>query len=851
MKKLTPLVKEINSLEGETEKLSEEQIKQKTQKWKDELKDLSDEEQKKCLDKILPEAYATVREVAKRTLKQRAHDTQLIAGITLYQGNIAEQKTGEGKTLTATFPLYLNCLVGKGAHLVTPNDYLSRHGTGWMGPIYNYLGVSVGVIMQEKAYVFDPTYEGTEFQDEYARHLKPVLRRETYQCDVVYGTNHEFGFDYLRDNMARSFDDIVQTNPRGDFGVHHFAIVDEVDSILIDVARTPLIISTAHAQPTERYHEASRIVKTLLKGTDYEIDEKFRQVNLTDLGIRKVERMLGMENLYEQDFEMVHLIEQALSSQTLYHKDKDYVVKDGAVVIIDQFTGRLLPSNRFSHGLHQALEAKEGVPIRQESRTLAEISYQNYFRMYEKLAGMTGTALTEAEEFYKIYKLDVVAVPTNRPLVRKDQNDVVYKTESAKFSAVAEEISKRHEAGQPVLVGTTSVDKSQILHTLLERKKIPHKILNAKNHEQEALIIAQAGRRGAVTVSTNMAGRGVDIILGGDPATEATQKEVLEFGGLCVIGTERHESRRIDNQLRGRSGRQGDPGGSRFFVSLQDDLMRLFGGSKIENLMSRFGMDESVPIEAGLVSKAIENAQKKVEGFNFDRRKNVVEMDDVINEHRSVVYKLRRRILQASSGQSEYRDWFVQKISEFTDFDGGTWEKNEKRFGEDKWLMIFSQLSLPVIDLLWMEHLVDMDQLREGIGLRGYAQRDPMVEYKNEGHFRFEALVTRVYKDIAERLLRIEDARVVERGSQEDKARALSYTRGELESGVSDERSYIEASAEGGGAVAGVPGISGSPPSAGRYKVEEVKSGQPKVGRNEPCPCGSGKKFKNCHGKQP
>ena len=826
--KLKPLVDKVNAAEPETQKLTNEQVVSKTLAWKNQLKNLADTEQPNLLDRLLPDAFALVREASKRTLGKRHYDVQLMAGIILHQGKVAEQKTGEGKTLTATLPLYLNALTGKGVHLVTPNDYLSRHGAGWMGPIYDYLGLKTGAIIQERAFVYDPNYESSEFQDEYARHLREVSRQEAYKCDITYGTNHEFGFDYLRDNMVGRLNDTVQTNPNGDWSVHNFAIVDEVDSILIDVARTPLIISTSAAQPTERYHQASGIVKNLAKDTDYDVDEKFKSATLTDLGIRRVEKMLGITNLYEQDFEMVHLIEQALSSQALYEKDRDYVVKDGKVVIVDQFTGRLLPSNRYSHGLHQAIEAKEGVAIQQESKTLAEISYQNYFRMYKKLSGMTGTAATEAEEFYKIYKLDVVSIPTHNPVKRADSNDVIYKTESAKFKAVADEIAQKHEKGQPVLVGTTSVDKSQLLHTFLQRKKIPHEILNAKNHEQEALIIAQAGRRGAVTVSTNMAGRGVDIILGGDPPDLTEQTAVIDAGGLHVIGTERHESRRIDNQLRGRSGRQGDPGSSRFFVSLQDDLMRVFGGAQIEGLMSRFGLDENTPIEAGIVSKAIENAQKKVEGFNFDRRKQLVEMDDIINVHREVIYKLRRRVLELGEGNEEYKDWFTNKLVQNSNYDLTSWNTHEKNFGKEMWFQVISQLSLPVVDLLWMEHLVDMDDLREGIGLRGYAQRDPMVEYKREGHARFEILIAKIYTAISERLQRIQSSSEVKKEATPLMGSRVMYKHGELETGVAEETADVK---------------------RGGLKVEAITANAPKVGRNDQCPCGSGKKFKACHGK--
>jgi len=846
LKKLQPTVDEINSYESSIEKLSEEKIKEKTEFWKKELKNLGVYEQENYLEKILPEAFALVREVGRRSLNMRHFDVQLMAGMVLHQGKIAEQKTGEGKTLTATLPLYLNSLTGRGVHLITPNDYLSRHGAGWMGPIYSMLRVSVGVIMQERAFIYDSKYEGSDFEDAYAVHLREVSRQEAYKCDVIYGTNHEFGFDYLRDNMVHTLSDMVQTNPNGAWGVHNFAIVDEVDSILIDIARTPLIISAKDAKPSDRYHQADQIVKSLAKNTDFDVDEKFKNATLTDLGIRRVERLLNVKNLYEEDFEMVHLIEQALVAHALFEKDRDYVVKGGQVVIVDQFTGRLLLSNRYSQGLHQAIEAKEGVVIQEESKTLAEISYQNYFRMYKKLSGMTGTAMTEAEEFYKIYKLDAVAIPTNKKNVRQDSNDMVYKTEGGKFKAVADEIEARHKAGQPILVGTTSVEKSQLLHEFLKRKGVPHEILNAKNHEKEALIIAQAGKRGAVTISTNMAGRGVDIILGGDPPDLKEQTDVKNAGGLHVVGTERHESRRIDNQLRGRSGRQGDSGSSRFFVSLQDDLMRIFGGASVERLMDRFGLDDSVPLEAGLVSKAIENAQKKVEGFNFDRRKQLVEMDDVMNVHREVVYKLRKRILELGEGDLENKDWFLENLKSKTDFDAKVWDKNVKEFGEKDWLQIMKDLSLPVIDYLWMEHLVDMDQVREGIGLQGYAQRDPMVEYKREGHERFEILVARIYSGISERISHVSKA-VSEKDNPLIKLlKNAIYQRGEIETGVSEEARLAQRQQSGMSRNLEPVVVD----SVGRkIKVEEIKSNQPKVGRNDPCPCGSGKKFKHCHGK--
>lgn len=841
LKSLRPVVGQINELEDEFSKLTHDQIKEKTSDWQNDLRVLSPEQQSKQLDIILPQAFALVREAAKRTLGQRHYDVQLIGGMVLHQGKIAEQKTGEGKTLTATLPLYLNALTGRGAHLVTPNDYLSRHGAGWMGQVYNYLGLSVGTIIQERAFIYDPAYESTEFVDDYAKHLKEVTRQEAYKADITYGTSHEFGFDYLRDNMVSSLSQMAQTAPNGEWGIHNFAIVDEVDSILIDIARTPLIISTSTSRASDRYLQADKIISQLIKGTDFDVDEKFRSVSLSDFGIRKVEKLLGIQNLYEQDFEMVHLLEQALTAKALYEKDKDYVVKDGKVVIVDQFTGRLLPSNRFSQGLHQAIEAKEKVEIQQESRTRAEISYQNYFRMYSKLGGMTGTAVTEAEEFYKIYKLDVVVIPTNKPINRKDSNDVVYKTEAGKFKAVADEIVERSKSGQPVLVGTTSVEKSEMLHNLLNRRKVKHEVLNAKNHEREALIIAQAGKKGSVTISTNMAGRGVDILLGGDPPDLKEQQEIKDVGGLHVIGTERHESRRIDNQLRGRSGRQGDPGSSRFYVSLQDDLMRIFGGASVENIMNRMGIDDSMPLEAGLVSRAIENAQKKVEGFNFDTRKRLVEMDDVMNVHRDVVYKLRRRILEISTGNLEHKDWFLNKLADYTPEDKSVydlWADFEEKLGLENWVQVFGQICLPVVDLMWMEHLVDMDNVRDGIGLRGYAQKDPMVEYKREGYERFDVLLGQIYTTMVDRLIHIRDVNIIQSPVSKKLEEPITYTHGEIESGVSDEGESIKKAQK-----------RVVKDSTGReIKVEKVVSTKDKVGRNDLCPCGSGKKYKKCHG---
>lgn len=841
VKSLQPFVDKIHSFAPSHKELTNEQIIEKTRYWQNELRNIPYDKQAKYLEQILPEAFALVKEAAGRSLKMWHFDVQLMAGVVLHQGKISEQKTGEGKTITATLPLYLNALTGRGVHLVTPNDYLARHGAGWMGKLYSHLGLTTGVIMQNKAFVYDPAYESAEFKDEYAKHLKEASRKEAYRCDITYGTNSEFGFDYLRDNLAQSEEQVSQVNPNGDYGTHYFAIVDEVDSILIDVARTPLIISSASNDATERYHDASKIVSSLIKDTDYEVDEKFHSATLTDLGVRRVERMLGNNNLYEEDFEMVHLIEQSLVARALYLKDRDYIVKDGRILIIDQFTGRILENNRFSHGLHQSIEAKENVPIQQESKTVASISYQNYFRMYEKLAGMTGTAQTEAEEFHKIYNLDVVVMPTNKPIARKDFNDVVYKTEAAKFRAVADEIVEKHEKGQPVLVGTTSVDKSELLHNLLKRRGVDHEILNAKNHEREALIIAQAGKKGSVTISTNMAGRGVDIILGGDPADPKDQAHIKELGGLHVIGTERHESRRIDNQLRGRSGRQGDTGSSRFYVSLQDDLMRVFGGNQVERLMDRFGLEENIPLEAGLVSRAIENAQKKVEGFNFDRRKQVVDMDNVTNVHRDVIYKLRRKIMLGYKTPEEFNSWYLSKLDGRGNFSTtSNWQNHIDKVGQENWLRFAAQISLPVIDLLWQEHLSDMDHLRESIGLRGYAQRDPIVEYKRESHERFSLLVDKMYNLIAERLSNL-TVSTTPPTKQNMPSSNLQYSSPEMESGVSDEASLIRRQQ----VARANPQLSRAYNQGAKVTVANVvASNTPK--RNDPCPCGSGLKYKKC-----
>ncbi|MBU1016608.1 MAG: preprotein translocase subunit SecA [Patescibacteria group bacterium] len=816
---LIPYIAKINSLEEKYEKISNSQIREKTQEFRKIIQDSVDSDS--ALEELLPDAYALVREASKRALKQRHFNAQLMAGIVLHKGKIAEQKTGEGKTLTATLPLYLNSLTGRGCHLVTPNDYLSRHGAGWMGPIYDLLGVSVGIISQNNAsFIYDPAFENTKFLDDYAKHLRPAEKRQAYECDITYGTNDEFGFDYLRDNLAYDIKELVQSG-------YNFAIVDEVDSILIDEARTPLIISAPAGDSTKRYYQFAEIAQKLTPDVDYKVDEKYRSASLTELGISKIERIIGVPNLYESDFETVHHVENAIRARSLFTKDKDYVVKDSQVIIVDEFTGRLMPGRRWSEGLHQAIEAKEGAEIQKESRTFATVSFQNYFRLYKKLAGMTGTAVTEAEEFSKIYKLDVVVIPSNEPLARKDLPDVVYKTKAAKYRAIVKDIERAHSTGQPVLVGTTSIENNELLASLLKRKNVTHELLNAKQHEREALIIAQAGRKGAVTIATNMAGRGVDIKLGGDPQEKEEFKEVKSLGGLYVIGTERHESRRIDNQLRGRSGRQGEPGRSKFFVSLQDDLMRIFGGEQVEKIMDRFGMDENIPIEAGLVSKALENSQKKVETLNFDRRKNLVDFDDVMNKHREVIYKLRQKILWLSSSEEkakESKEWFLERVLKYYGDAREIFEQREKDL-KNVWYEVLKRISLQVVDTYWMEHLDSMDSVREGIGLRAYGQKDPLVEYKQEGHRMFGKLVVTIWSTIGDRLSRVQVEQMPKTEIQKPIVQDQRLIHEEHNYGVRDEAEMLSQS-----------------------QKTVMKSANEKVGRNALCPCGSGKKYKRCHG---
>jgi preprotein translocase subunit SecA len=674
------------------------------------------------LDALLPRAFALAREASRRTLGQRHYDVQLIGGMVLHGGKIAEMATGEGKTLVATCPAYLNSLVGRGVHLVTVNDYLAKRDAVWMGQVYYLLGASVAVIAHDSAYIYDPKFKAEEKADKVRDregsfrieedYLRPVTRMEAYEADIVYGTNHEFGFDYLRDNLAYSPEAQVQRG-RG------FAIIDEVDSILIDEARTPLIISAPDTESSEYYRTFSRIVRGLVRGEDYVVDEKIRAVDITQSGIDKVEKALGISDLYAtENLRLVHYMQETLRAYGLFKLDKDYVSKDGEIVIVDQFTGRLMHGRRFSGGLHQAIEAKEGVKVQQESRTYAEVSIQNYFRLYHKLAGMTGTAQTSAEEFDKVYKLEAVTIPTHRPRKRKDAVDLIYKNLNGKFSAVVAEIKRRYEAGQPVLVGTAAIEKNELLSRLLSREGIPHEVLNAKNHEREGMIVAQAGRKGAVTVATNMAGRGVDIILGGNPPDAEEAAAVRALGGLHVIGTERHEARRIDNQLRGRAGRQGDDGSSQFFMSLEDDLLRVFGGERLKGLMERMDVPDDMPIESRLVGKVIEQAQIKVEGFNFDARKHLLDYDDVLNKQRTAVYAKRQELLIASAP--------VQ--------------------------------ALYALDMLWMTHLEDMESLRDSVRLRAYGQRDPLVEYRREAHALYRQMLAQFDEWMAENKKRMEEA---------------------------------------------------------------------------------------------
>ena len=864
-------VDKINALEQKFESFSDDQIKEQIQNWKKELKDLELQEQNEILGRIMPEVFALVREASKRTIGQRHFDVQLVGGITLHRGQIAEMRTGEGKTLTATLPIALNALTGRGAHLVTVNDYLARWHASLMGPIYHMLGLSVSSIQHEKSFLYDPGFEPeaqeiTEIESQTqglvldVKHMKPSSRRQAYAADITYGTNNEFGFDYLRDNMVTDLPNMVQ---RG----HFFAIVDEVDSILIDEARTPLIISAPDSEATDKYYEFAKLVEKLDPEKDFTVDEKRKAAILTEDGITHLEKLLGLKNVYEQaGIANVHHIEQSLRAKTLFKRDRDYVVRDGEVIIVDEFTGRLMFGRRYSDGLHQAIEAKEGVKIQQESKTLATITFQNLFRMYKKLAGMTGTAQTEAEEFFKIYKLEVVEIPTHRPMVRADQSDRVYKNEKGKFDAIVRDVAERHKRGQPVLIGTVSIQKNEMLAEFLKRAGLPFELLNAKNHEREAHIISQAGRFGAITLATNIAGRGVDILLGGNPIDPEEAAKVREAGGLAIVGTERHESRRIDNQLRGRAGRQGDPGSSQFYVSLEDDLMRLFGGARLQSIMDRLKIPDDEPIEASLVSKSIEQAQKKIEGMNFDTRKHVLEYDDVMNKQREIIYGKRLEWLQPDADLREeilgYVEAEVRAIvtAYFNSEDGveklieaiGTIfalsPEEKKKITElfeqradaefavtdhaiglaqakyqEKEQGIAGQLpqnisssavvkpsmmrqlerlvALQSLDNIWMEHLDTMSHLRDSVNLRGYGQRDPLVEYKREGFELFRQAQAAIESNIAHSIFKV---------------------------GISLQPQPVQ--------------MQSQPVDAPEAFTADGKE----IGRNDPCPCGSGKKWKKC-----
>jgi preprotein translocase subunit SecA len=889
IKALRPIVERINSLEAGLTPLSDHALADKTQEFKKRL------EAGETLDDILPEAFASCREMSRRKLNMRHFDVQLIGGMILHRGRIAEMKTGEGKTLVATLPIYLNALEGKGAHLVTVNDYLAKRDAQWMGQLYHALGLSTGVIQHDASFIFDPSYEAS---DKRLQHLRPCTRPEAYRADITYGTNNEYGFDYLRDNLVVT--DLNQCVQRE----LNFAIVDEVDSILIDEARTPLIISGPTDQTTDLYYRINAIIPQLKPEQDYTIEEKTKTAALTEDGNARVEKLLGVDNLYDPaNMDLVHHVVKALQAHALYKRDVDYVVKDGEVIIVDEFTGRLMPGRRWSDGLHQAVEAKEGVKIANENQTLASVTFQNYFRMYKKLSGMTGTADTEAAEFAKIYNLDVNVVPTNRKMVRLDYADVVYRTEKEKFVAIVEEIKECHERGQPVLVGTISIEKSEKLAGLLNRNGVKHNVLNAKQHEREAEIVAQAGRKGTVTIATNMAGRGTDILLGGNPDfmykqvlyreenlpdarklevyeeirtdCDKNKQEVVALGGLHILGTERHESRRIDNQLRGRSGRQGDPGTSRFYLSLEDDLMRIFASERVSQLMLKLGMEEGVPIEHGMVTRAIANAQKKVEAHNFEIRKQLLEYDDVMNKQREVIYRHRRAVLSGESLTEDLHDmmasavesalniycpaeqyqeeWDLKGLSEMmqgqfglditqSKHDDGeslrdigrdalledlrtqareAYTRKTQELGPDLMRFLEKTFMLQVIDHHWKDHLLAMDHLRDGIGLRGYGQKDPLIEYKREGFDLFAGMMERIKSDALERLFRVQAVRNEQEQAVAPPPPAISRPQPKLTLNRGEE------------------------PVAAQTPVHRAEH---KVGRNDPCPCGSGKKYKKCHG---
>lgn len=819
VKKLLPMVEVINGFEATILPLSDAELAEKTVEFKKRLTD------GETLDDLLPEAFAVVREAARRTLGQRHYDVQLLGGIILHQGGIPEMKTGEGKTLVATLPTYLNALSGKGVHVVTVNDYLSRRDAVWMGQVHAFLGLSVSVINNDSSYLYDKEQKATEedlivsselgsFKVMY-EFLRPCTRREAYEADITYGTNNEFGFDYLRDNIAYNAADLRQRE-------YNYAIVDEIDSILIDEARTPLIISAPSAESESLYATFSGIAEKLSLEADYTIDEKLKAIQITDDGITKAEKILGIENIYtEKGIKYVHHLETAVRAKALFVRDREYVVKDGEVVIVDEFTGRLQPGRRWSEGLHQAIEAKENVHVQQESRTMASITFQNYFKLYDKLAGMTGTADTSKEEFFKIYGLDVLPVPPHRPSARKDMNDLIFQTEQGKFTALARRVKEAHMSGQPVLIGTVSIERNELLSTFLEHEGIPHEVLNAKNHEREGEIIAQSGRKGSVVIATNMAGRGVDIKLGGNPSTPETYEEVKSLGGLFVIGTERHEARRIDNQLRGRSGRQGDPGETAFYVSLEDSLMRVFASDTIKSMMGRFGIPEDEPIEQRMITRALENAQEKIEGFNFDSRKHVLQYDNIINLHRQSMYARRRKLLLGTKEEvKEYFDSLIADTGEFGEHTALHRDEKIAVIGEDAFYDVVRRLALQMNDTFWVDHLELMDYARSSVNLRAYGQRDPLVEYKHEALRLYREMEDGIKHQILEMIPRIEVG---------------SFKKAEAELSKVAEQMTLAGGAN-----------TGSQESQVASHKQHTKQD---IGRNDPCYCGSGKKFKKCHGQ--
>ncbi|MDO8573103.1 MAG: preprotein translocase subunit SecA [bacterium] len=815
IKNLQPLVESINAFEESVQALSDEDLTKKTSWFKDQLK------AGVSLDDILPEAFAAVREAARRTLGQRHYDVQLMGGIALHQGKISEMMTGEGKTLVATLPAYLNALTGKGVHVVTVNDYLSRRDAVWMGQIYSFLGLSVSVINHDSSFIYDPNHKDLDpRRDEVGafkvlhEFLRPCTRRQAYEADITYGTNNEFGFDYLRDNIAYTEQDIVQRN-------YHYAIVDEIDSILIDEARTPLIISAPYADSEDLYGTFVRIATTLKVEDDYTVDEKLKAISLTDNGISKAEKTLGVDNIYtDKGVKYVHHLETAVRAKALFQRDKDYVVRSGEVMIVDEFTGRLQPGRRWSEGLHQAIEAKEGVAVQKESRTYASITFQNYFRLYEKLAGMTGTARTSSEEFFKVYSLEVVSVPSNKPMSRVDREDLIFQTEEGKFKAIAKKVKELNDKGQPVLIGTVSIEKNELLSAYLLKEGVKHEVLNAKNHEREGEIIAQAGKKGGVVIATNMAGRGVDIKLGGNPSTQGVYEEVKNLGGLFVLGTERHEARRIDNQLRGRAGRQGDPGETQFFVSLEDSLMRVFASDAIKKMMGRFGIPEDQPIENRLITRSLESAQEKIEGFHFDARKHVLQYDDIMNQQRKYAYGVRRTLLLGNDAEA---DTFLEEITEGDGEAKKTIEKKKQDMGADNFYPAARKVALQVIDMHWMEHLEAMDYLRSSVNLRAYGQRDPLVEYKKEGLQLFQDMKENIYGQVLGLIANL-NSQTMTISSTPTRTMPKNFNL------------------SGGGSEEGNKGTSSTQVNPGVHLGE-------KIGRNDLCPCGSGKKYKKCHGK--